>query len=43
LGVCFWSYLSDRIRGLGQVVRLRELIAERAKEKATQQADAVLA
>jgi hypothetical protein len=32
LGVCFWDYLQDRIRGLGKIPRLAELIRERAAE-----------
>lgn len=31
LGVRFWDYLQDRIRGLGHVPRLAELIRQRAK------------
>jgi hypothetical protein len=34
LGVCFWKYLQDRIRGLGQIARLPDLI--RQKGHATQ-------
>ena len=30
LGVSFWAYLRDRLRGLGQVPRLAELIRQRA-------------
>jgi len=33
LGVNFWEYLRDRVRGLGQVPRLAELIRQRAGEK----------
>jgi hypothetical protein len=33
LGVNFWDYLRDRVRGLGQVPRLAELIRQRAREK----------
>jgi hypothetical protein len=29
-GICFWQYLHDRIRGLGQVPRLAELIRQKA-------------
>ena len=32
LGVNFWNYLKDRIRGLSQVPRLAELIQQRAAE-----------
>lgn len=35
LGVCFWSYLRDRLSGLG------ELIRQRAKELSAGQAEAV--
>lgn len=34
LGVCFWKYLQDRVRGLGQIGRLADLI--RHKSNATQ-------
>jgi Transposase IS66 family len=30
LGMNFWTYLQDRVRGLGQVTRLAELIRQRA-------------
>jgi Transposase IS66 family len=33
LGVNFWAYLKDRIRGLGQIPWLPELIRQRAVEK----------
>ena len=33
LGVNFWSYLQDRIEGLGKVARLADLIRQRALEK----------
>jgi hypothetical protein len=32
LGVRFWDYLQDRVRGLGQVPRLAALIREKAQE-----------
>jgi hypothetical protein len=32
LGVCFWKYLQDRVRGLEGIPRLAELIRERAAE-----------
>jgi hypothetical protein len=35
LGVSFWAYLQDRLRGLGQLPRLGELIRERATAEAT--------
>jgi hypothetical protein len=31
LGVRFWDYLQDRVRGLGQVPRLSALIRQRAR------------
>jgi Transposase IS66 family len=34
LGVSFWSYLRDRVRGLGQVPRLADLIRAKAQELA---------
>ena len=33
LGVNFWNYLQDRIRGLGKVTRLADLIRQRATQK----------
>jgi Transposase IS66 family len=35
LGLSFWAYLHDRLRGLGQVPRLAELIRQRAAAGAT--------
>lgn len=32
LGVSFWSYLQDRLRGLGAIPRLAEMIRQRAAE-----------
>jgi hypothetical protein len=32
LGVNFWAYLQDRVRGVGQIPRLAELIRRRAEE-----------
>ena len=32
LGVKFWDYLQDRVRGLGKIPRLADLIQQRAKE-----------
>jgi hypothetical protein len=32
LGVCFWDYLLDRIRGLGKIPLLADLIRQRAAE-----------
>jgi hypothetical protein len=34
LGVSFWAYLRDRVRGLGQVPRLADLIRAKAQEQA---------
>lgn len=31
-GVCFWKYLQDRVRGLGQIPRLADLIRQKAQE-----------
>jgi Transposase IS66 family len=33
LGLNFWTYLQDRVRGLGQVTRLADLIRQRAARK----------
>ena len=32
LGVSFWAYVQDRLRGLGTIPRLAELIRQRAAE-----------
>ena len=32
LGVRFWDYLQDRVRGLGQIPRLAELIRQKARQ-----------
>src|SRR4051795_13695482 len=40
LGVSFWEYLCDRVRGLGQVPCLAEVIRQRAEEIALGQAQA---
>ena len=32
LGVRFWDYLQDRVRGLGQIPRLAELIGQKARQ-----------
>src|SRR5262249_47370649 len=32
LGVSFWDYLQDRVRGLGQIPRLAELIRQKARQ-----------
>ena len=41
LGVRFWDYLQDRIRGLGQIPRLGDLIRQKAREAAAKNAAAV--
>jgi hypothetical protein len=41
LGVHFWEYLQDRVRGLGQVPRLADLLRRKAKEAATPKVVAV--
>jgi hypothetical protein len=33
LGVNFWNYLQDRVRGLGKVTQLADLIRQRAAKK----------
>jgi hypothetical protein len=38
LGVNFWAYLQDRVRGAGQVPRLADLIRQKAKEMAARKA-----
>jgi hypothetical protein len=43
LGVGFWSYLQDRLRGLGKLPRLSELIRKRAAEKSALPVEAVFA
>ena len=40
LGVSFWAYLRDRVRGLGQVPRLAELIRKKAEGLAAGQGQA---
>ena len=40
LGVNFWAYLQDRVRGVGQVPRLAELIRRRAEEMPARKAAA---
>jgi hypothetical protein len=42
LGVNFWNYLQDRIRGLGQVTRLADRIRQRATLKPALPVEAVL-
>jgi len=41
LGVRFWNYLQDRVRGLGKIPRLAELIRQKAREAAATKAAAV--
>jgi len=42
LGVNFWAYLQDRVRGVGQIPRLAELIRCKAEEAAARKAAAAL-
>jgi hypothetical protein len=42
LGVNFWAYLQDRVRGVGQISRLAELIRRKAKEAGARKAGAAL-
>jgi hypothetical protein len=42
LGLSFWQYLGDRIRGLGKIPRLSELIRQKAAEQTAGKAQAVL-
>jgi Transposase IS66 family len=41
LGVRFWDYVHDRVRGLGKIPRLADLIRQKAKEPPTPEAQAV--
>ena len=41
LGVNFWSYLQDRVRGLGQVTRLADLLRQRAAPRPSVPVEAV--
>src|SRR5438128_1524925 len=41
LGVRFWDYLQDRVRGLGHIPRLADLIRQKAQEAAAKKAAAV--
>ena len=41
LGIRFWDYLQDRVRGLGKVPRLADAIWQRAAESTAGQANAV--
>jgi len=40
LGVNFWAYLRDRVRGVGQIPRLAELIRRKAEEAVARKAGA---
>src|SRR3954469_3879931 len=42
LGVNFWAYLQDRVRGVGQIPRLAELIRRQAEEARARKAGAAL-
>jgi hypothetical protein len=42
LGVSFWAYLGDRVRGLGQIPRLAEVIRQKAQEIAASKAPAAV-
>jgi hypothetical protein len=42
LGVNFWAYLQDRVRGVGRVPRLAELIRRKAEETSARRAEAAL-
>jgi hypothetical protein len=41
LGIRFWDYLQDRVRGLGQIARLADLIRQRVAEAIAEKAKAV--
>src|ERR1700730_12002901 len=41
LGVCFWEYLQDRVRGLGRIPRLADLIRQKAQRTAAPNGQAV--
>jgi hypothetical protein len=38
LGVCFWQYLQDRVRGLARIPRLADLIRHKAQASTRNQA-----
>jgi hypothetical protein len=42
LGVNFWAYLQDRVRGVGQIPRLAELIRRKAEEMPARKVGAAL-
>jgi hypothetical protein len=39
LGIRFWDYLQDRVRGLGKIPRLAELICQKARQMAPNEQD----
>ena len=41
LGIRFWDYLQDRVRGLNKIPRLADLIRQKAREAATKKAATV--
>ena len=41
LGLRFWDYLQDRVRGLGQIPRLAELIRQKARQTIAAKGQAV--
>jgi hypothetical protein len=41
LGVRFWDYLHDRVRGLGRLPRLADLIRQQARETTATKVEAV--
>src|SRR5262249_57147252 len=41
LGLRFWDYLQDRVRGLGQIPRLAELIRRKARQTIAPNSQAV--
>ena len=43
LGVNFWEYLQDRVRGLGRIPRLADQIRQKAEQTAARKAPAALA
>ncbi len=42
LGINFWAYLQDRVRGVGRIPRLASLIRQKAEETAARKAAAAL-
>jgi hypothetical protein len=41
LGVRFWEYLQDRVRGLGKIARLADLIRQKAQQRIAPESQAV--